>query len=412
MIDSSEVKKSIEDYNNGLISKSDMIAVISCYLFDPTPTPSPSPTPTPTPSPSPTPTPTPSPSPTPTPTPSPSPTPTPTKTPKPAKTPTATPTPEPTPALDFTVSAKVHGGGQDSLPLHDAKWSIAFNYLTLKLEDAPNGVNLADYDYRVRAPSGTGVQAKSDSVLCSQPWADEYSDWFSAETTGTDEYKGVFLVRCGFGDGVTKLEIWLRHRASGQVFTSPSYASAMRQPWHDEDHNITYQVACMPAPTTDLDFVAAIREAAIAWNSASAGITFGKLVTPCDDLASETGRVTVKPYTAGASDRCRGGVACALNDSESSDYPHLTTQEVLIKRVPQPGYTWSSDADGDNMIGRNQIYLPMVMIHEFGHTAGLWHSAHADDLMTGLDIKEEVIIGKPSSNDISAMKDINRDHTH
>ena len=144
----------------------------------------------------------------------------------------------------------------------------------------------------VRAPSGTGVQAVVSST-CTWPWATMTSAWFSAETPGAD-YSGVFLLRCGFGDGTTNLEIWLRHRSSGQVFTSASYSGVMRQPWHDEDRNITYQIGCMPAATTTLDFVAGIREAARTWTNANARISFGRLLVPCGSVASyETGRVTV-----------------------------------------------------------------------------------------------------------------------
>ena len=52
---------------------------------------------------------------------------------------------------------RIHGtffSNSDNMLLQDAKWQV-FEYLTLKLEGAPSGVNLADYDYRVKAPAGT-----------------------------------------------------------------------------------------------------------------------------------------------------------------------------------------------------------------------------------------------------------------
>ena len=311
------------------------------------------------------------------------------------------------PLLNFSVSAKIHGGSQDNLHLHDAKWTIANNYLTLKLEDAPSGVDLAHYDYRVRASSGTGVQASSGQITCRKPWGAVNSGWFNATTTPTDNYSGVFLLRCGFGGGTTNLEIWLRHRAAGQVFSSASYSGVMRQPWHDEDHSITYRIACMPAPTTDLDFVVGIREAAQAWTSANAGISFGRATVPCDSLLPETGRVTVKLLPTGAADRCVGGIACAFNIPDSN-YPHLTTREILIKEMPETGHSWTTNS---MMIEDWEYYLPATMMHEFGHTAGLGHSGNPSDLMTSAPPDGE-IIQTPPSNDISAMRVVNTSHTH
>ncbi len=309
------------------------------------------------------------------------------------------------PLLNFSVSAKVHGGSQDNLHLHDAKWTIANNYLTLKLEDAPSGVDLAHYDYRVRASSGTGVQASSGQITCRKPWGAVNSGWFNATTTPTDNYSGVFLLRCGFGGGTTNLEIWLRHRAAGQVFSSASYSGVMRQPWHDEDHSITYRIACMPAPTTDLDFVVGIREAAQAWTGANARISFNRRNIPCSSLESGSGRVSVSLGTdCGSND-----LACAPNHSSPSDYPHLTTRSIVINNPPAPDYTWTTNT---TMIDPgSEYYLPATMIHEFGHTAGLFHSANSGDLMAPT-LSPGEIIDSPSSNDIAAMRDINRTHTH
>ena len=312
------------------------------------------------------------------------------------------------PLLNFPVSAKVHGGNEDNKPLHDAKWTIANNYLTLKLEDAPIGVDLAHYDYQVRASSGTGVQAGRRSDCLRPSWAPTNSDWFNATTTPTDNYSGVFLLRCGFGDGTTNLEIWLRHRAAGQVFSSASYSGVMRQPWHDQDRYITYQIGCMPASTVDLNYVDGIVAGADAWNDADVRITLTRYlgVTDCTNL-HESGRVTV---TLGTD--CTGhALACAPNNSSPSDYPHLTDRKIIINDPPAPSFTWSSDANGDNMIEPNQYYLPATMMHEFGHSAGLFHSANSSDLMATA-LRNGVIIRNPTSNDIAAMRDMNRTHTH
>ncbi len=93
-IDTSEVNQANKDYEAGLISRDEMLDVIACYVFGP-PAPTPTPTPSKTPTLTKTPTPTNSPIPTPTQTPRP-PTPAPTRTSTPTKTPTPRPTPTPT----------------------------------------------------------------------------------------------------------------------------------------------------------------------------------------------------------------------------------------------------------------------------------------------------------------------------
>ena len=52
----------------------------------------------------------------------------------------------------------------------------------------------------------------------------------------------------------------------------------------------------------------------------------------------------------------------------------------------------------------------MAMAHEFGHAAGLGHSANSNDLMRA-EGRRGVIINAPHANDIKAMKAIYKNHT-
>ena len=324
--------------------------------------------------------------------------------------------PKPTPPLNFSVSAKVFGGTQDGEDLHNAKWlNIADPHFQLKLEGAPSGVDLADYEYRVRAPSSTGIHALSSKADCSPTQPSTRSAWFSAEAPSEDSYAGVHLVRCGFGDGTTELLISLRYKAMGQdpaqEFTGSSYSRVMKAPWHTSNQYVSYQIGCFTATTTpDLNYVDGIEAGADAWDDAEATVRINRNSTLCGNVeATKVGRVTVKQGTWITCDHLYA-IACMINDDLTA-YPHLTTRRIIV--ATGFGRPWSSDANGDGRILDHEIYLPGVMMHEFGHTAGLPHSSHGSGVMShSFGRGTASIVDTPSSNDISAMRDYNRSHTH
>ena len=66
-------------------------------------------------------------------------------------------------------------------------------------------------------------------------------------------------------------------------------------------------------------------------------------------------------------------------------------------------HTWTNNV---NLVGTlNMDYMPAVMMHEFGHTAGLGHSAGHQDVM-GYASDKSVL----SANDKRAMKEIYENH--
>lgn len=153
--------------------------------------------------------------------------------------------------------------------------------------------------------------------------------------------------------------------------------------------------------------------AARAWNTANTGVTFGRLVlTSCSKLLPKANRVTVKIFTGPnttKNDKCREGIAC-VRIIDNSQYPHLTEQELLIRVPPQPGDKWSSNESGKPALMPNEIYLPSVMTHEFGHAGGLRHSTDSSDIMhTGWDHKK--VGHAPQPGDVSAMKSIYKNHS-
>ena len=69
-------------------------------------------------------------------------------------------------------------------------------------------------------------------------------------------------------------------------------------------------------------------------------------------------------------------------------------------------YYWTDDGDVDNLAG-TWIYLAGVVMHEFGHTWGLWHAPGTTTIMGSWNNA-----ALPTSNDVEAMHAANDGHTH
>ena len=298
---------------------------------------------------------------------------------------------------------------QGDLPFKRIQWGL-MHYIDASITDAPVGVNLADYSYRIKAPAGTGLQANTtvahvcDWPTQNQAWTNEYSPWTSA--TGT-----VPLVRCGLGDGATTIEVWLRHNASMREFQAPSYKATALQSWHRADEEVTHANA---SPLFSDDTVSAsqlrmfresIDSAVDAWNDVTEGVTFTEV------LLAETPDVEVVGYVTQLADpdaHCGASVACTVNRTQN--YPHLGRQYLYFEQPPVRGVganevqrRWTNDF---SLVTSAVYYLPAVMMHEFGHTAGLGHSAWHEDVMGHASDKSAL-----SANDKRAMKEIYRSHT-
>ena len=120
----------------------------------------------------------------------------------------------------------------------DIKWGMLHSGY-LYIAEAPTGLALSTFSFRVRAPSGTGIQANtSGSRVCDWPaprraWTPEYTTWLPTTSS-------VWVVRCGLGDGITSIQVWIRHNSSGLEFLQPSYQYQVEQSWHRMDGEVTY----------------------------------------------------------------------------------------------------------------------------------------------------------------------------
>ena len=95
--------------------------------------------------------------------------------------------------------------------------------------------------------------------------------------------------------------------------------------------------------------------------------------------------------------------------SQPPVYPHQS-KETLYFEYPAKNrsitYTWTKDPNraGQTIsISKKYLYMPYVMMHEFGHTAGLGHPNTDVDVMSGTvnhDVKQL------TDNDKKAMRSI------
>ena len=264
-------------------------------------------------------------------------------------------------------------------------------------------VNRGNYSYRIQAPVGTGLQARTttpgvcDWPTTTQPWTSSFSPW----TNGVDTAK---LVRCGLGDGATDLKVWVRYNIVGNQFTTPNYETEVEQSWHSNDNVRTHKNA-NPLATRGSLFMyrTAINRAVDTWNGVSGGVTF-TLTTGSPDVLVE-GYATSLTH---ASPHCGDSIACTTNIS-GQVYPHLGSQKLWFETPPTFGGTnaredmWTNDTTQAGDAGKQ--YMPGVMMHEFGHTAGLGHSVWHQDVMGYPGDKTAL-----STNDKTAMRAIYQNH--
>lgn len=299
-----------------------------------------------------------------------------------------------------------------------------FNSANVRLGDVSWGrekfANRGRYKFALHVPKGTGVQIGGTGAL-SQHSECSWGAWPSKTLSGWVSWRWrVQLVKCGIGDGTSAITVKIRNYVTQQDYHEWDAATIrVRKAWHDANHSFRYQIGCMPAPTSTLDYNAAIEAGASGWPSDSIGpagskLTFWKVnLTGCA-LNDEQGRVSVKHYSLSsnnAQETCSDPhyLACAV--PVASSQPHITTQKILINKGDHPnrGFTWQSIPDASGHIPQGHYYLPYVMMHEFGHVAGLGHSANGSDIMYYPASKGK-IINTPTANDILAMQAIYNSH--
>ena len=328
------------------------------------------------------------------------------------------PTPTPTPPLNFSVSVEAKVGISATFtPLANVGWKVMTYAEVRPVSPTPAaGVNLANYQFLVRAPEGTGIQV--DRKVCvwpPNPWPNTDSRWASASNATID------IVRCGIGDGTRKLEVWLSIPGVGSsVFKA--YELREQQSWHRADNITSFALAAplVPNATPPAGMAESIRDGARAWNLVSGGITFGELRSQANQSLVD---LIVEGYiTQGSSAKnlCSPdeAIACVLPKRDPAHpplYPHQSKETLYFEHPPEDGlvsttHEWTRDPNmgGVTVLGVEYIYMPAIMMHEFGHAAGLGHPITRTDIMSLSVVTSNV--QELTDNDKEAMKSIYNSH--
>ena len=133
------------------------------------------------------------------------------------------------------------------------------------------------------------------------------------------------------------------------------------------------------------------------------GVTFTEVFVAPD--------VTVEGYPTYIGDTdspCKDSVACV--DRPTSIYPELGVMILYFETPPIwgtgpfPGvHSWTNSQTEMNY--ERKDYMPGIMMHEFGHAAGLGHSVWPADIMGYSGDKTAL-----ATNDITAMRAIYQNH--
>ena len=325
--------------------------------------------------------------------------------------------------VDVDLSVIEHRGNNTPKPFADVRWQIP-DFVTVKPE-FPTGENASDYDFRVIAPYGTGIQVIKRSATLMTPGA---CDW----SVGSSNWKGdsgwvdadsmlveVQLHRCRLGDGTSTLTVQTRAKSDTLNIDYDSYSLEVEQAWHVPSNSLSYfyegPQQSSSVPQTDVDnYIAATDRGAGKWNTAL-GSTRSFTLSKASAVLSAN--VVVKGYAAGSNpDPCGAAIAVACVPYTTSTYPHVTLRQTLFFEYPPTSKDmhnndWVFRWDNDFTVAEGNfktLYMPIYMAHEFGHAAGLWHSPDASDGMTAR-IAEDA--RNFNDNDKNAMKALYGDHT-
>ena len=293
----------------------------------------------------------------------------------------------------FDVSVRVADRGR-ARQLANLRWGMLDYGGGVLLE---TGFSRTDgHQFRLRLPASAGFEfgrtclryaAPTDTTVLESPWVASNVEFSVA--------------RCGLGSGASvSLEFQVRLGTSGTAASLYTATTTIPRVRHRNDHQVLYYITGTLAngnidggqmfptnagmtPNKELTAALNYQNAAKAWQNVTAsGVTLDRL------LSGSSPDVVISGYWdpgPGKEDSCKGSVACV---HRPSTYPHMGNGQVFLiedpPRWPRKGSEeWTTTFDLADKEPLKYEYLPWVLMHEFGHTLGLGHSADGDTIMGG-----------------------------
>ena len=260
-----------------------------------------------------------------------------------------------------------------------------------------------NYEYRLQSTRGTGLQ--TDGQACDwSVWPNAFSSW-----TDTDAFTPV--VRCGMGDGPTDFKIWSRSKTTGLQFKTPNYERELGLPGHMLSSTIQYAyenpLVSGASAARITTYKTGIETGADAWDAVTNSYDFQKI-----DNLSANNVVTVQGYETSVPDTsttCGNykTIACVKPSGRDTSTMHQGAQTLYFEHPPvwneSTRRQWTNNIT--TAMDPGFEYMPAIMTHEFGHTAGLHHSPSTDDIMGPFIINDGTVVKTQlSSYDIAAMR--------
>ena len=336
--------------------------------------------------------------------------------PTPGPTSTATPTATPLSAL-FNAPILYEGR-----PIETGHWGVLHSADVTIQFTANATANIADYEFKLDLNSSeTGFHVNSGTSRCTPSTGATDTGWFTVRFV---VIMNVFaLTRCGLGD-VTNSGMVLKARpiAGGAEFTVTSTGS-IPQGWHRSDRQVYYSVDLATLSGSRPSYVPstyqhertmtemAIPRAARSWNSAVGWTILGTI--PPHLVLSAVLDVTIKGAWYGT--ECRKDALGCTSPGEGT-YPHIGSQTLWISyppagRNPNTGQAtqWTTSLRDVGRDSDQFYYLPTVVKHELGHTAGVGHAPSGH--IMGPYVKDNPRVTF-SDDDRHGIQEVTKSHTH
>ena len=341
-------------------------------------------------------------------------------------TPTATPTPRPgQPSPSFLFDAQILY--EQTKPIQDATqthWSVLhWADVDVQITNAPGSTaDPQNYSFTLQLNSAdTGFYVATVSADCGP------SSW-----TFTGPPGPIRLIRCGLGStSNTGMKITAMLNPSGPTFDVMS-TGRIEQGWHRDDLVTSYymDLASLDGSQqpgfnnyTNADrtqFETEIDDGAAEWNRRTSRTVFQKLVLSSPpEILSAVIDVHIKGYWYEIAGHCGpppqpNWVVLGCTTSGVGTYPHVGLEQPLWLKFPPGGMT--VDSTGNIVVTEwttslsdarkpEFYYLPQIVKHELGHSAGLGH------LFIGtLTMSEHALVATLQTRDVDAMKEVTNPH--